>query len=201
MSNPLHADYYADEAVSTTAEILENVQIADHTFRLRFRSPEMAARFRPGQFLMIRLAGFDDPLIGRPFALYDIHDVDGRPSDIDFVYLVEGKLTSRLATIPAGQKIESWGPLGNGFEPTDCQHLVMVAGGIGQTPFLAVAKERLGKRTYGRDAKPVEKVTFVYGARTADRLAGLEAFSSTGLDLRIATDDGSQGHHLSLIHI
>ena len=194
MSNPLHADYYADEAVSTTAEILENVQIAEHTYRLRFRAPEMASRVLPGQFLMVRLAGCDDPLIGRPFALYDVHDVDGQPSDVDFVYLVEGKLTSRLATIPRGQEVEVWGPLGNGFIPTDCKHLVMVAGGIGQTPFLAVAKERLGRRAFGRDAKPVDKATFVYGARTSGRLAGLDDFEATGLDLRIATDDGSRGH-------
>ena len=34
-----------------------------------------------------------------------------------------------------------------------------------------------------------------YGARSADFLAGLDDFSLEGLNLQLATDDGSQGHH------
>lgn len=196
MSNPLHAEYYADQAVSVTAKVLENVEIAEHTFRMRFQAPSLASRILPGQFLMVRLHGFDDPLIGRPFALYDvIDDSSGTPDAVDFVYLVEGKLTNQLSRISAGQQVDVWGPLGNGFVPQACRHLVMVAGGIGQTPFLSVAKERLGKRDFGRPALPVEKLTFIYGARSTSRLAGLEEFSATGLDLQVATDDGSRGHH------
>ena len=33
--------------------------------------PELAAAIRPGQFVMLRLPGTTDPLLGRPFALYD----------------------------------------------------------------------------------------------------------------------------------
>ena len=38
-------------------------------------------------------------------------------------------------------------------------------------------------------------VTFCYGARTADYLAGIEDFQRLGIDVRLATDDGSLGHH------
>ena len=195
MSNPLHADYYADHARCVTAEILENVQIARQTFRLRFRAPAIAQAILPGQFFMVRLTGCDDPLIGRPFALFDVVEHAGERSDIDFVYLVEGKLTSHLARAAVGQQIDVWGPLGNGFVPTPCDHLIMVAGGIGQTPFLCVAKERLGRMNFGREALPAGKATLVYGARTAGRFAGLEQFADTGLELQLATDDGSRGHH------
>ena len=34
-------------------------------------APELARRIVPGQFLMLRLAGGNDPLLGRPLALYD----------------------------------------------------------------------------------------------------------------------------------
>ena len=96
----------------------------------------------PGQFLMMRLAGCDDPLLGRPLALYDtVLDAGGRPQGLDVVYLVLGKMTSRLATYRPGQALEVWGPLGNGFPPAPAEHLLMVAGGIGQTPFLALARE------------------------------------------------------------
>jgi dihydroorotate dehydrogenase electron transfer subunit len=74
----------------------------------------------------------------------------------------------------------------------------MVAGGIGQTPFLALAQEALHKKRYGdppRDVPLARHVTFCYGARTAEYLAGVEDFEQLGIDVRIATDDGTRGHH------
>lgn len=197
MTNPLHARFYADRAVQASAPIVENVQIARETFRLRFDCPAMAERILPGQFLMMRIAGLDDPLIGRPLALYDVIDGDdGRPRGIDVVYLVKGKFTTRLARLVPGQMVEVWGPLGNGFPPCPAPHLIMVAGGIGQTPFVALTKEYLHRRQYGsppRSVPRVERVTLCYGARTAGYLAGLDDFESAGAQVHISTDDGTRG--------
>lgn len=201
MSNPLHADYYADAAVQQTVEVVENVKLAQDTYRVRFHCPKIAARIVPGQFLMLRLAGLTDPLIGRPLALYDTvlpSDGGGGAQLIDVVYLVKGKLTSRLVKFQPGQRLDVWGPLGNGFASRPTEHLIMVAGGIGQTPFLALAQETLGTRCYGEATRQVarcNRVTLCYGARTADLLAGVEDFQRAGVDVRIATDDGSRGHH------
>ncbi len=198
MSNPLNAKYFADQAEQVTAEIVENVQIARDTFRLRFRAPEMARRSLPGQFFMLRIAGLQDPLIGRALALYDIvNDSNGEPDTLDVVYIVKGKFTTKLATMPSGQ-VEVWGPLGNGFVLPDVQRLIMVAGGIGQTPFLSVAREALHNRTYGvpsRTAPSIPNVVLCYGARNAEYFAGLDDFRNVGVDLRLATDDGSLGKH------
>jgi dihydroorotate dehydrogenase electron transfer subunit len=199
MTNPLHAAWYADRALQRRALVLENVRLARDTYRLRFVCPEMAQRFLPGQFLMLRLAGGDDPLIGRPLALYDtVLDAAGESKAIDVVYLVKGKLTTRLEKLAAGQAIDVWGPLGNGFLPQPAEHLIMAAGGIGQTPFPALAREYLGLRRYGdppREVPRARRVTLCYGARTADLLAGVEDFERLGVDVRIATDDGSRGLH------
>lgn len=194
-----HAPYLADRAVQQTVDIVENVQLARETWRVRFRFPELAARVTPGQFVMLRLAGYNDPLLGRPLAMYDvIADGAGRQQDVDVVYLVKGKLTSRLCDLRPGQQLDVWGPLGNGFPPTPTEHLIMVAGGIGQTPFLALAQEALGHKQFGHPPRQVpraSRVTFCYGARTADYFAGLDDFERLGIDLRFATDDGSLGHH------
>jgi dihydroorotate dehydrogenase electron transfer subunit len=210
MTSPLHAAYYADHAVQQTVEIVENVRLAKDTYRVRFHAPPLARRILPGQFLMLRLAGVNDPLIGRPLALYDtILSASGQPESVDVVYLVKGKLTSRLWQMRPGQKLDVWGPLGNGFECSSHNsrlathhslpsHLIMVAGGIGQTPFLALAQESLGLKEYGdppREVPHASHITFCYGARSAEYFAGVEDFQRLGIDVQQATDDGSRGHH------
>jgi dihydroorotate dehydrogenase electron transfer subunit len=207
MTSPLHAEFYADHAVQRTSEIVENVRLARDTYRVRFHAPQIARRIVPGQFVMLRLAGVNDPLIARPLALYDtVLSAGGQPEAVDVVYLVKGKLTSRLWQLQPGQRLDVWGPLGNGFgvsllgaQDSEIQsHLIMVAGGIGQTPFLALAQEALGHKQYGhplRNAPRFTQVTFCYGARTADYFAGLDDFERLGIDIRLSTDDGSRGHH------
>jgi dihydroorotate dehydrogenase electron transfer subunit len=190
---------YADRAWQGTVEIGENTRIARDTYRIRVACPEIARRILPGQFIMIRLAGLSDPLLGRPLALYDVvQGSDGKPEGLDIVYLTVGKMTYRLAGMQPGMLLEVWGPLGNGFPPTQTAHLVMVAGGIGQTPFLALAREYLGLHAYGNPAREVpraRKVTLCYGARSAEYLAGVDDFERAGVEVRLSTDDGSVGHH------
>ncbi len=137
--------------VQATAPVIENVGLARQTYRIRLHSPELAERIRPGQFVMLRLPGRSDPLLARPFALYDtVVDAAGLPIAIDVVYLVVGKMTGLLATVRAGEAIEVWGPLGNGFPDFGAlDHVGLVAGGIGQTPFLAHVRDLLGTRGYG----------------------------------------------------
>jgi dihydroorotate dehydrogenase electron transfer subunit len=178
--------------------ILENVPLARLTYRIRLHFPALARAIRPGQFLMIRLPGHSDPLLGRPFALYDtVLDEAGEPTAVDVVYLVVGKVTGLLTGLRADDRVEAWGPLGNGFpEWTDLDHVALVAGGIGQTPFLAHVRNLLGTRGYGgRPARRVAKrVSLFYGLRTADLAAGVNDFQSAGATVHLASDDGSLGH-------
>lgn len=199
MTHPLSAPYYADRAVQRRVVVLENVPISRDTFRVRFACPEIAARIVPGQFVMLRLADSNDPLLGRAFALYDtVLDADTRPWGIDLVYMVVGKLTGKLSRYGPNQELDVWGPLGNGFSAEPIEHLIMVAGGIGQTPFPALAQRFLGRKAYGdppRNVPAVGHITFCYGVRSAEYFAGLDDFERLGVDLRLATDDGTRGHH------
>ena len=205
------APLFADSAWHGPAEVTENVTLARETYRLRFDCPQIARRIVPGQFVMLRLAGCNDPLLGRPLALYDtVLSPSGEPVGIDVVYLVVGKLTRRLADLGRGDLLEVWGPLGNGFEPAAAKHLVMVAGGIGQTPFPALVQEYLGRRKYsvGHAARVPDRrtraacatsesrrATLCYGARSAEYLAGVDDFQRLGVEVHLSTDDGSAGHH------
>jgi dihydroorotate dehydrogenase electron transfer subunit len=185
--------------LQASAPVTENVRLARDTYRVRLHAPDLAARIRPGQFVMLRLPGRADPLLGRPFALYDtVLDAAGVPVALDVVYLVVGKVTGLLARVLPGDRVETWGPLGNGFPDLDgLDHVALVAGGIGQTPFLAHVRELLGARGYGgRPARQSARhVALYYGVRTADLAAGVDDFRAAGADVHLASDDGSLGFH------
>lgn len=183
-----------------TAYVDDVRRLADDTWAVRVRCPELAEKITPGQFLMIRPLHGSDPLLGRPFALFDVvRDSTGERQGIEFGFVTVGKLTTIMSQWRAGDAVSLWGPLGNGFPVPDCRHLICVAGGIGQTPFLGVIREALGLEEYGCPARTLprrpESVSLCYGVRSERFLAGLDEFRVPGLNLKIATDDGSYGHH------
>ncbi len=200
------------------ALVVENVPIARETYRLRLADPRLASVIKPGQFVMVRpcAKGTTDPLLGRPLALYDVvRDRTGEATEIDVVYLVVGRGTAALSQRKPGERLAVWGPLGNGFGSPPDGPVLFVAGGIGQTPFLALGRWWLGKARYGEElldeagrksetagtaagAGPeaiAPSATLLYGVRTAALSAGVDDFRLAGIDVELATDDGSAGHH------
>lgn len=188
-----HADKKAIWHGSVT--VTANECLAENTFRLRFDAPGLIPHLLPGQFLMLRLANTDDPLLGRPLAVYRADAVTG---SVEVVYLVVGKMTRRLSQLPIGTPLLAWGPLGNGFDLPEADHLVMVAGGIGQTPFYTLAEESLGLRIFAARCdqtkkRRAQKTTLLFGAKSQNRLACLDEFRELGVEVKVATEDGSQG--------
>ncbi len=193
----LDAEHYADALHQIDAPLERNDEIAESTYLIRVAAPAIAAAVVPGQFVMIRITGINDPLIGRPLAVYDvIRDQAGQPTWIDLVYLRKGTLTTALANSPLGTQVTLWGPLGNGFATRRCDRLIMVAGGIGQTPMLLLGREALAAQGLGTSQRPQgwsQQVELIYGARRASLLAGVDDFRSANFDVTLCTDDGSAG--------
>lgn len=197
--SPLRLPGMVAEAVQLQATVVSTEQLAQDTWVTRLDCPPIARSICPGQFFMIRPSSGSDPLLGRPFALFDVYDGPNGPQEIDFGYTVVGKLTQLMTAWKTGDTVEVWGPLGNGFPEPTGNHLMCVAGGIGQTPFAAVLREATGQRTYGSPPRELvkrpQKLTMCYGVRSADYLAGVDRFQMDGVELRLATDDGTQAHH------
>ncbi len=200
-SGPCHADHGRHER----AAIVDHRPIAERTWRLRIESPAIAAEAIPGQFAMVRLPHRTDPLLGRPLAVYDVFPgPDGDLRYVDFIYAIHGRFTTALAGRPPGNDILVWGPLGNGFVLPPIDHLVLVAGGIGQTALVALARERSGLAAFGlppRATPRASRITFCWGARTASLFGDLDDFRSAGCDVHLATLDGSVGHHGTVIDL
>lgn len=197
-----------------TTHIVEHKPIALGTWQLTFHAPNLAAKTLPGQFFMLRIAGHNDPLIGRALAMFDRHrDSTGMLNAVSVVYTVKGKFTTAMSRRKVGDQIEVWGPLGNTFSVEPVDHLILVAGGVGQTPMLTYAAAALGLESFGVPGSsksshisngemplPTEmngpfakKVTLCYGARSSSLLAGVDRFQEVCSDVVIATEDGSAG--------
>lgn len=195
--------WYADAASYVTARVVSHGPIATNTWRLRVECPEIAAAATPGQFAMLRIPRRSDPLLARPLAVYDTFTDSAGGQDpaaprrcADFLYAVHGRFTTALTEIAEGHDLVAWGPLGNGFAPPAVDHLVLVAGGIGQTALLALGRERLGNAAYGVPPRRVPRagrVTCCWGARHAGLFGGIDDFRAAGIDVHQATLDGSAG--------
>jgi dihydroorotate dehydrogenase electron transfer subunit len=205
---------HADAAAYASARVVSNRRVAERTWRIRLECPSIAVASLPGQFAMLRIPDRNDPLLARPLAVYDTFaaaddrapsgPAAGRPY-VDFLYLVHGKFTTALQHVAAGDELVAWGPLGNGFAAAAAtDHLVLVAGGIGQTALLAFGRERLGRGGYGPPGRPVpaaRKVTFCWGARTAAMFADTDDFRAAGFDVHLATLDGSVGRRGTVVDL
>lgn len=132
---------------------------------------------------MLRFPGRQDPLLPRPMSLCNV-----LPGRIQILHKVVGRGTALLAALSVGDRIQALGPLGRPFEipapPETGSRAVMVAGGIGIAifPFLVPALSRAGWKS-----------TLLFGTRRSAELVQLDWFRAHGVEVRIATEDGSAG--------
>jgi dihydroorotate dehydrogenase electron transfer subunit len=140
----------------------------------------------PGQFAMISLGERSDPLLRRPFSIYNLHS-PGSGRTVQALYKILGRGTSILAGVRSGDALACLLPLGRGFSPAreGGEQLVLVAGGVGIASLhpLAAAEVREGR-------SPL----LLYGCRSAEEIAGAAPTREVGIETLVATDDGSFGH-------
>ncbi|MDR2117097.1 MAG: dihydroorotate dehydrogenase electron transfer subunit [Planctomycetaceae bacterium] len=158
--------------------IESNLKLAEQTFHLTLNAQGTLPTINAGQFVMLRLQNRTNPLLGRPFAVYRVSE-----NVLEVIYLVVGKMTQCLAELRKGDTLDFWTPLGNGFSPISTPaHIIMVAGGIGQTPFLMLAEKYFQTDSH---------CTLLYGTQNAERIICVDDFKKLGVDIHLATDDGS----------
>jgi len=155
---------------------------------MTFHAPAIAQAAQPGQFVQVRGLDWTDPLLPRPFSLMRASP-DPNKGEIEILFRVVGKGT-RLMASWGGRIVQVVGPLGNSFRIAEGGVHVLVGGGVGVPPMVMLA-ERLKAHV----SSPKTEVIVLQGARTAEQLLCLEEFVRLGVDLRLATDDGSRGHH------
>lgn len=161
-------------------KILANDEVASGFYRMRVKSPHLAGESKAGQFVEVRCADNAEPLLRRPLGVHRISK-----GGIEMLYEVVGKGTAILAGRQPGEGLDVIGPLGYGFETSAAKSAILVAGGIGVAPLVALAEDL---------TKTGRKVSVVIGAKTKSHLLCEREFKSFGCTVRVATEDGSKGH-------
>lgn len=156
------------------ATLTEKKEIAQNVFEFYLKDSKLAAEAKPGQFVHVDCeAGAN--LLRRPIS---ICDVEGDIMRI--VFQIKGAGTHSLSEKKPGDVINLLGPLGTGFTPTD-KKAVVIGGGIGVFPLLMLAKRLNNPQLF-------------MGYRNKEAVMLEDEFAKVGT-LKIATDDGSYGHH------
>ena len=165
--------------------MIENHRLSRDYSVLSLAAPEVGRRTQPGQFVMVKPAGVTDPLLRRPFSVFEVlRDGAGDVTGVSILNKRAGRSTRTLYELEPGDVVSCLGPLGVPFTPVAAPtEAWMVAGGVGLAPFATLAETLAAMKT---------PTTLFYGARTAEELFYLDFFEQLGITLALTTEDG--GH-------
>ncbi len=170
--------------------VISNAEVSPGYFRMRLAAPQEFAQSKPGQFIMVRVRDAIDPLLRRPFGIFDLGTLEpeypgaGPQLYFEILYRVVGKGTATLSTLHHGDHLDILGPLGTGFIPAGAEtEAVLVGGGVGLAPLYYFAKEMVRE---GR-------VRLFVGGKTREDILCVTEFERLGVETYVATDDGTLG--------
>jgi predicted ferric reductase len=130
---------------------------------------------KAGQYASLRIMrpdGWSEP---HPFT------ISGAPEDavLRFTIKKEGKFTSAIGDLEPGAPVKCMGPLGVFCKDIDAKpSIVMIAGGVGITPFLSVLR-------HFRNIKTPNKVTLFWGNKTIEDLFSTEEIKQMSRELNL----------------
>ncbi len=172
--------------VDVDARIAANHRLSDSYNVIELEAPAIARQTRPGQFVMVKRALGREPLLRRPFSVFEIlRDGQGTVTGLSLLSKQVGAVTRDLFRAEPGERLRCLGPLGVPFPVvTPPTRAWMVAGGVGLAPFATLAE--------ALHARGVDTTLF-YGGRSGDDLFRIPFFERLGVAVRLTTEDGTRG--------
>lgn len=169
-----------------SAEVIANTRLSTSYNVLALAAPEIARAMAPGQFVMVKTAAGLDPLLRRPFSIFEVlRDRERRVTGLSLLNKSVGVGTAKLFDVRPGDRLACLGPLGRPFVPVDPpEDAWMVAGGVGLAPFATLAEALADRGT---------PMTLFYGGRSERDLYYADFFAERGARLVLTTEDGTRG--------
>jgi len=166
------------------AEIINNRKVSPLFYRMSVRSAYLAGNTRPGQFFEVKCPDGSGAFLRRPLGAHRIHK-----GGVEMLYEVAGKGTLSLSGMKTGQEIDIIGPIGKGFKIEGASgkgsEAILVAGGIGVAPLVALAEALASKGKI--------KIQAFIGAKTKSHILCEKEFKKMGCEVSVSTEDGSKG--------
>ena len=117
-------------------QVLAHYQFEADQYIITLESKEIADSTRPGQFVHLSVSGM--LAMRRPIS---VMSVDADNGTFDLLYKIVGEGTKQLADRRIGDVLSVIGPIGNGFELTDRKIPLLIGGGVGMPPMIAIAQK------------------------------------------------------------
>jgi len=171
-------------------EVVDQRKLARNIFEMTLSGKLVDEMGQPGQFVHIRVAGGNEPLLRRPIS---ISSVDKEKGQFTVIYRAEGKGTITLSSRKPGEHVDVLGPLGNGFpvKTDDTQKVFLIGGGIGVPPLYELSKQLIDV-----GMKPIH----ILGFQSEDVVFYEEKFKELG-ETFIVTVDGTTGDKGFVTHV
>ena len=172
--------------VDVVASVLANHRLSESYNVLELAAPEIGVRSRPGQFVMVKRSIGREPLLRRPFSVFEVlRSAGGRVTGFSLLSKQVGAVTSELFDLEPDERLQCLGPLGTQFTVVDPPTRGwMVAGGVGLAPFAILAQELRARGT---------ETTLFYGGRSISDLYHVPFFERLGVRVILTTEDGTRG--------
>ncbi|BBB22278.1 dihydroorotate dehydrogenase electron transfer subunit [Abyssogena phaseoliformis symbiont OG214] len=117
-------------------QILAHYQFEGEQYILTLASDIIAKQTKPGQFVHLTVSSA--LAMRRPIS---IMSVDIENGTFDLLYKVVGEGTRQLSQRKVGDVLSVIGPIGNGFKLTDKKRPLLIGGGVGMPPMIAIAQQ------------------------------------------------------------
>lgn len=157
-------------------KIIANREVGPDIFQLVLNYDQLPQNPEPGQFFNIKVSqqGSDDPLLRRPFSIFDFDAAEKR---VEFIYKVVGKGTKILSELEIGTELDVLGPLGTPFSLNKNKGNVhLIGGGMGIAPLYYLAKK----------LKSNQQKIYLGAANEADLKFFKEKFEGLGVECHLA---------------
>ena len=175
-------------------QVLAHYQFEGDQYILTLSSKIIADETKPGQFVHISVS--DILPMRRPIS---IMSVDKENATFDLLYKVVGEGTKQLAERKVGDVISVIGPIGNGFEMTENKRPLLIGGGVGMPPMVAIAQS-VKDTDYQPFAILGSEVPFPFDEQVAKDGRDYQGATHTmpeledwGVECRLASLQGYQG--------
>ena len=154
-------------------KILSNEKIAKDVYKMRLEG-DTSHITAPGQFVNIKL---DGKFLRRPISVCDCEE-----NVITIIYKVVGEGTEQMSNLKIGKMLNVLTGLGNGYDISKSTKPLLIGGGVGVPPMYFLAKKLI---------ESGQRPCVVLGFNTKDEVFYENEFKALGVDVFVATVDGS----------